>query len=103
MNNFNPENSRREKNKRKQIKVVTKRQNVSIYDENGKIRATNEDVCDCFDATCEGCHFPCLTCNSQKCAIRCRNGRRFFYELIEYDGKDFQKPNPYYINAMNRN
>ncbi|KAG5681435.1 hypothetical protein PVAND_010871 [Polypedilum vanderplanki] len=102
LDNFNPLTSRREKNKRKQFvgpKVVTKKYYTPLYDEQGRLKSTNQDVCDCFDVLCAGCHFPCYYCNSQKCASKCRNNRRFMYEAIEYDGKDTVLTNPLLANS----
>jgi hypothetical protein len=98
---FNPLNSRREKNKQyrnmflQKAKPAAKKQYQPLYDENGKLKSTGEDICDCFEATCEGCHFPCEWCSSEKCGLRCRNNRRWMYEVIEYDGKDKATHNPF--------
>lgn len=100
LENFNPENSRREKNKRRQFstqKSTTKKGYMSIYDDKGRIRETGEDICDCFEHNCDGCFFPCFSCASLKCAIRCRVNRRFIYEKIEFDGKETQKLNPFFL------
>lgn len=67
---------------------------TSLYDVNGKIRGTQEDICDCFDKICFGCHFPCDKCKSPKCGPTCRVYRRYFYEEIELDGKIDVKKNP---------
>ena len=67
---------------------------TSMYDEFGLIRQTQEDLCDCFDFTCGGCHFPCESCGSQKCSIKCRVNRKFSYETIEHDGKGIMLKNP---------
>jgi hypothetical protein len=94
---FNPENSRREKNKRfnlvKPPKQAKNRSTQSMYDEQGRLRANKADVCDCFDTDCPGCHFECQVCGSQKCGVRCRNNRRWAFEVIEHDGKDLVKVN----------
>lgn len=66
----------------------------SIYDEHGLLRRTQEDWCDCFELSCAGCHFPCESCGSQKCAIKCRVNRKFSYETIEHDGKNLLLKNP---------
>ncbi|CRL06414.1 CLUMA_CG019465, isoform A [Clunio marinus] len=97
---FNPENSRREKNKlfnfynNKHKKNIPKKASTSLYDEEGKLRMTKKDVCDCFEINCPGCHFPCDNCKSQKCGSVCRVNRRWTYETIEYDGKNISKTNP---------
>lgn len=100
LSDFNPLNSRREKNKQYRNLCMLKQKPVkkqygSLYDEQGKIRGSGEDICDCFEVTCEGCHFPCEWCNSAKCGLRCRNNRRWMYEVIEYDGKDKVTNNPF--------
>lgn len=66
----------------------------SIYDVNGKLRGTQEDICDCFEKKCPGCHFPCEKCKSEKCGPTCRVYRRYCYEEIEFDGKTEFKKNP---------
>jgi hypothetical protein len=57
------------------------------YDGKGKLRGTKEDLCDCFDDNCVGCHFGCEICGSQKCGNVCRRYRGYIFEVIEYDGK----------------
>jgi ARF7 effector protein C-terminus len=64
LHDFNPLNSRREKNKQKNVtygnrKSVAKKYYTAMYDEHGKLKNTGQDICDCFDEACEGCHFPC--------------------------------------------
>ncbi|CAO1380647.1 unnamed protein product [Diamesa hyperborea] len=94
LSSFNSENSKRDGKMKRQtyIKVQTKPKSAidrtSMYDEFGLIRQTREDVCDCCDLTCGGCHFPCVNCGSQKCAIKCRVNRKIAYETIEKDEKD---------------
>lgn len=104
LENFNPENSRREKNKRYNFPKpkAAKKASNSMYDEQGRIRLTKEDVCDCFEATCPGCHFPCENCHSQKCGLRCRVNRRWAFEMIEHDGKTISMTNPL-ITTVNYN
>lgn len=106
LENFNPENSKREKNKRYNFtkpKPAAKKGSNSMYDEYGKIRLTGEDVCDCFDSSCPGCHFECPTCRSQKCGLRCRVNRKWAYEMIEHDGKTLSKTNPLITTVNNCN
>ncbi|CAB0042792.1 unnamed protein product [Trichogramma brassicae] len=43
-----------------------------LYDENGIFIPTQENLCDCLDKECPGCHFPCPTCSSTKCGNPCR-------------------------------
>jgi ARF7 effector protein C-terminus len=104
---FNPENSRREKNKRfnlvKPAKPVKSRGQQSMYDEQGKIRYNKQDICDCFDSDCPGCHFSCELCGSQKCGLRCRVNRRWAFEVIEHDGKDQVKTNSLLTTISYRN
>lgn len=64
-----------------------------IYDSSGKLRSTLEDVCDCLDKKCEGCHFLCEKCSSLKCGPTCRVNRRYAFEGIEYDGKGPKEQN----------
>lgn len=109
LDNFNPQNSRREKNKRRTQQHVHVKQAqpkkiynyTAIYDEQGKLKANGKDICDCFELSCPGCHFPCYVCGSNKCSIRCRNNRKFMYEAIEHDGKDFVINNPHLALIMN--
>lgn len=101
---FNPENSRREKNKRYNLVKPAKQQKArgtqSMYDEQGKLRYDKLDICDCFDGDCAGCHFSCDLCGSQKCGVRCRVNRRWAFEVIEHDGKDQVVTNPL-LNTVN--
>lgn len=57
------------------------RKSKNIYDENGHIRATGKDLCDCLDETCPGCHFPCSKCNSNKCGHECRYSSVYFNKI----------------------
>lgn len=104
LEDFNPENSRREKNKRYNFTKAkpAKKVSNSMYDEQGRIRLTKEDVCDCFETSCSGCHFPCPTCGSPKCGVRCRVNRKYAFESIEHDGKNLSKTNPL-ITTVNYN
>lgn len=105
LENFSPENSRREKNKRYNFtkpKLSNKKGSNSMYDEQGRIRLTKEDACDCFDLSCPGCHFQCPQCDSQKCGVRCRVNRKWAFEMIEHDGKALLKTNPL-ITTVNNN
>ncbi|CAO1410489.1 unnamed protein product [Diamesa serratosioi] len=101
LTNFNPENSKREQAKMKRqtytkasAKPKSSIDRTSMYDEFGLIRQTKEDWCDCFEVSCAGCHFPCESCGSQKCALKCRVNRKIAYEVIEHDGKNLQLKNP---------
>ncbi|KAJ6640600.1 ARL14 effector protein [Pseudolycoriella hygida] len=59
----------------------------SLFDEHGRYRSTNADLCDCLE-DCPGCHYPCPQCSSPKCGPVCRVNRRWAFEVIEHDGKD---------------
>ena len=106
-----PQTSRRGQKKKRE----TISRGNSFYDEQGRIRQTREDVCDCFDNKCPGdnlwiksiiywltfhfisilgCHNPCPSCTSQKCGLKCRVNRKWTYEIIEHDGKDLVLRNP---------
>lgn len=67
---------------------------TAVYDCHGRFRATKEDICDCFDEKCVGCHFSCEKCSSPKCGPTCRVNRRYIFEEIEYDGKGKVDKNP---------
>lgn len=97
LSGFNPESSRRESKKRQiysKTPKVRKQNSNSMYDDQGKLRSTKEDICDCFDSKCPGCHFECESCGSQKCGPRCRVNRKWAFEIIEYDGKELVRTNP---------
>lgn len=57
-----------------------------VYDENGILLDNSQDLCDCLDLSCKGCHFPCPKCGSQKCGAECRCGRKWIYEHVEVEG-----------------
>lgn len=60
----------------------------SLYDSKGIYRITGEDLCDCLNFACPGCHFPCPNCDNEKCGSTCRCSRKWIYEQIEHDAKD---------------
>lgn len=93
MENFDPENSIREKRKNTR-KVAARRVPGALHDEAGIHIGTEWDLCDCLQRNCKGCHFPCKKCSSQKCGLDCRSNRKFIYEEIEYHGYDFIVKNP---------
>lgn len=74
---------------RPQLQTEKRRANISapLYDSSGKLKSTLEDLCDCLDTECKGCHFSCEKCSSTKCGPACRVNRRYIFERIEYDGK----------------
>ncbi|XP_052860999.1 ARL14 effector protein [Anopheles cruzii] len=90
---FDPGTSRREKRKLARTICLTapKPQPVgkcnSLYNEKGRLRESQLDMCDCLDLDCPGCHFPCGACGSEKCGPHCRRNRRWAYEQIEHDSK----------------
>ncbi|KAG5668600.1 hypothetical protein PVAND_016536 [Polypedilum vanderplanki] len=68
--------------------------NSISYDSQGRIRGSQEDICDCMDTACLGCHFECERCKSKKCGPSCRVNRRYTYETIVIDGTDRCVRNP---------
>lgn len=103
---FDPEKSSRERRKltRKSYVVAPSvpSRNQSLFDENGRYRNTNADLCDCLE-DCPGCHCthltikianllvllmndltfvdPCPQCSSPKCGPVCRVNRRWAFEV----------------------
>ena len=57
-----------------------------MYDDTGKLLDDSRDVCDCLEEDCDGCHFPCLKCDSTKCGHECRCSRRWIYEQVQIEG-----------------
>ena len=57
-----------------------------LYDQNGILIETSQDICDCLRNGCPGCHFACKQCKSLKCGNKCRNYRNWHYEKIEIEG-----------------
>ncbi|XP_021360546.1 uncharacterized protein LOC110455005 isoform X1 [Mizuhopecten yessoensis] len=86
MDNFDPERSAREMRKmNRRIYRENIRKN-QLYDETGVLLDNSLDLCDCLDMECEGCHFPCPKCGSEKCGTECRCCRKWFYEHVEVEG-----------------
>nr|CAD7258231.1 unnamed protein product [Timema shepardi] len=95
MENFDPEQSNRERRKLTR-KITTsvvgttvsagKRFISSVHDEHGYLSAYGKDLCDCLEEACQGCHFPCTKCRSVKCGHECRTNRKYCIESIEIEG-----------------
>lgn len=85
MENFNPEQSNRERRKLNRKIQYDGRRNV-VYNDRGIHIESGKDLCDCLDDTCPGCHFPCPKCRSMKCGHECRQNRKWMYDLIEIEG-----------------
>lgn len=99
---FNPDTSRREMRKLRRlvqkdpanrIKRIRQRQRrrphkQTFHDRSGVRMSDGRDVCDCQDTNCPGCHFPCLSCGSEKCGVECRCDRQWTYL------KDIEIENP---------
>lgn len=66
------------------------------YNARGIHIASNKDACDCLQADCPGCHFPCAKCGSSKCGVECRGNRNWAYEQLEIDGV----PDTVYQNTL---
>lgn len=116
LRNFDPEHSEREKRKLHRRLYQGHKRHV-MYDENGVYTQTGDDLCDCLNLNCAGCHFSCPKCNSPKCGHECRydikklffkfiyflniknkffirNNRKWTYESIENEGSDIIIKNP---------
>ena len=56
MDDFNPENSKREQRKNKE-KLAVMNKEKKLYDKNGLLISNQKDLCDCMEEACPGCHF----------------------------------------------
>lgn len=72
-------------------KRAKRNESKSIYNAAGRIRRTQQDVCDCLNNRCVGCHFPCGQCMSFKCGHKCRQNRDDFINEISIDGQTKSK------------
>ncbi|XP_076684641.1 ARL14 effector protein [Andrena cerasifolii] len=93
LRNFDPEHSEREKRKLHR-RLYQGHKRHALYNENGVYMQTGDDLCDCLNLNCAGCHFPCPKCSSPKCGHECRNTRKWIYESIENEGSDIVIRNP---------
>ncbi|XP_057300408.1 uncharacterized protein LOC130631783 isoform X1 [Hydractinia symbiolongicarpus] len=93
---FKPEFSNRERRKLNRLlgdkssnqgKRGKKTKKATLHDNNGCLKSTGQDLCDCMIADCPGCHYPCPQCNSEKCGSTCRCDRKWTYDLVVYDTK----------------
>lgn len=93
MENFDPDNSNREKRKISR-KLGIRKVPGAVYDETGVHIATGMDLCDCMCTKCDGCFYPCKKCGSNKCGNDCRCNRKVVPEDIVYQGYNQKFRNP---------
>lgn len=87
MEDFDPETSTREMKKmNRRINKEKQAKKNTLYDGEGVLITGGQDLCDCLDMACPGCHFPCPKCGSEKCGAECRCNRRWTYEYVESEG-----------------
>ncbi|XP_011158439.1 ARL14 effector protein [Solenopsis invicta] len=92
LRNFDPEHSEREK--RKLYRRLYQSFRKHLYNDVGIFIQTSDDLCDCLDLDCPGCHFACPKCSSHKCGHDCRNNRKWTYDNIQCEGTDAVIKNP---------
>ncbi|XP_007895562.1 ARL14 effector protein-like [Callorhinchus milii] len=89
---FNPETrlqtKRARRTKLRQLVFEKKADGQRKYDQAGKLLLCGTDLCDCLNANCSGCFYPCPKCSSWKCGPKCRCNRKWIYEQIETEGSD---------------
>ncbi|XP_037080540.1 ARL14 effector protein-like isoform X2 [Pollicipes pollicipes] len=83
---FDPDRSNRERRKLKR-KIYTDGRKRALYDDRGCLMS-GQDVCDCLQPDCPGCHFPCAKCGSPMCGHECRVNRKWMYDQVEIEGTD---------------
>ncbi|KAK3099008.1 hypothetical protein FSP39_025214, partial [Pinctada imbricata] len=88
MEDFDPETSAREMRKMNRRIYRENRRKNQAYDESGILMENSQDLCDCLDVRCPGCHFPCPKCGSEKCGTECRCNRKWVYEYVEVEVMD---------------
>ncbi|KAI6650925.1 hypothetical protein LOD99_5765 [Oopsacas minuta] len=60
---------------------------LAVYNNEGQLSASKQDLCDCMSQECPGCHFPCMKCDSCKCGVECRCNRKWqYFNKKEVDG-----------------
>jgi len=75
-------------------KSVPVKKQTLLYDMNGILITTNQDICDCNEELCPGCFYPCEYCKSNKCGHVCRVNREWRYSVFEInDGAVEEKEN----------
>lgn len=86
MENFDPENSSRNLQKRKK----------RYHHNDGRLvqYADDFEVCDCLRPQCPGCHLPCRSCGDRRCGKDCRVNRKWIYDGVEVEGRSLEFTNP---------
>ncbi|XP_071482046.1 ARL14 effector protein-like isoform X1 [Diadema antillarum] len=90
--NFKPEESEREKRKLRRLQeeeTLRSKQKRTMYNDQGHLSETGQDLCDCLDKNCPGCHYPCKTCNSVKCGPVCRCKRKWVFDQVEDEEQNY--------------
>ncbi|XP_059615223.1 ARL14 effector protein-like [Phlebotomus argentipes] len=101
MKDFNPETSKREKNKLKKIPMETTSATSRSHDTRAaQLIENGQDLCDCLRLTCCGCFFSCPKCGSPKCGPKCRIMRKWMFESVVFDGADESLRNPLLYKPM---
>jgi len=85
---FDPDNSNRERRKLTRKVYTDGRKRLALYDEKGLLVKSGQDLCDCLQPVCPGCHLPCPKCTSPLCGHECRVNRKWMYDQVEIEGTD---------------